>query len=116
MSPPVSTTDRYPPIGDYALIGDCHTAALVSRHGSIDWCCLPRFDAGSTFGRILDGEHGGCCSISPTDGGPWDYARGYVDDTLVLETTLDGPSGQARLLDCFVIRDVERSHPGRQLL
>jgi GH15 family glucan-1,4-alpha-glucosidase len=112
----VSTPDRYPPIGDYALIADCHTAALVSRHGSIDWCCLPRFDAGSTFGRMLDAERGGACSISPTDGGPWDYARAYRDDTLVLETTLDGPSGQAHVIDCFVIGDVERSHPRRQLL
>ena len=62
------THTPYPPIHEYALIGDCHSAALVSRSGSIDWCCVPRFDSGSCFGRILDWEHGGFCSIFPDDG------------------------------------------------
>src|SRR5207253_3332855 len=55
----VTATDPYPPIGDYAAIGDCHSIALVSRSGSIDWACIPRFDAGSCFGRILDWDSGG---------------------------------------------------------
>ncbi len=97
----MSDTDRYPPIGDYALIGDCHTAALVSRRGSIDWCCLPRFDSGSTFGRILDSDSGGHCSIAPTDGGPWSCEREYLDDTLVLASTVRSRSGQVRIIDCF---------------
>jgi GH15 family glucan-1,4-alpha-glucosidase len=112
----VSATDGYLPIGDYALIGDCHTAALISRQGSIEWCCLPRFDAGSAFGRLLDREHGGHCSISPTAEGDWEYARSYVEDTLVLETTLRGPAGEVRLLDCFLMRDNADRSPARQIL
>ena len=73
----MSDPGRYPPIGDYALIGDCHSAALVSRRGSIDWCCLPRFDSGSAFGRLLDRERGGHCSITPPGAGPWEYTRRY---------------------------------------
>jgi GH15 family glucan-1,4-alpha-glucosidase len=112
----VNASDAYPPIGDYALIGDCHTAALISREGSIDWCCLPRFDAGSAFGRILDANRGGSCSIVPRSEGPWEYSRGYLDETLVLETTLSGATGQAKLHDCFVMRDVERESRRRQIV
>ena len=112
----MSTADEYPPIGDYALIGDCHSAALVSREASIEWCCLPRFDSGSAFGRMLDRQHGGHCSIRPTDGAPWEYSRRYVEDTLVLETRLRGPAGEARILDCFSVRDSARSTPSRQII
>jgi len=62
--------------------GDCRSAALVSRQGSIDWCCLPRFDSGSTFARLLDWEHGGRCSINPT-GRDLEYSREYRPDSLV---------------------------------
>ena len=116
MSEAVNATDHYLPIGDYALIGDCHTAALISRRGSIDWCCLPRFDAGSAFGRLLDRDHGGHCSISPTAEGDWEYARAYLEDTLVLETTLHGPGGEVRLVDCFLMRDHADRSPARQIL
>jgi GH15 family glucan-1,4-alpha-glucosidase len=107
--------DPYPSIGDYALIGDCHSAALVSRRGSIHWCCLPRFDAGSAFARLLDWDHGGHCSITPTTPRDCQYQREYLEDTLVLQTTVDGPTGQARITDCF-IADVDRSSPHCQIL
>ena len=101
----MSDNDSYPPIGDYALIGDCHSGALVAKDASIDWCCLPRFDSGSAFGRLLGRRDAGQCSITPTGEGPWEYTRSYFDDTLVLETKLLGSSGEARLLDCFVVRE-----------
>src|SRR5436189_4810140 len=89
-----SPVDAYPPIGDYAMIGDCHSVALVSRTGSIDWACIPRMDAGSCFGRILDWKHGGYCSIGPT--GDHDVPlRSYVDNSLVLRTTFRTPGGEA---------------------
>jgi GH15 family glucan-1,4-alpha-glucosidase len=112
----VTDSDEYPPIGDYALIGDCHTAALISRAGSIEWCCLPRFDSGSAFGRVLDRGHGGHCSIAPTDGGPWESVRAYLEDTFVLETTLKGPGGEVRLLDCFTLHGSPLETERRQIL
>jgi GH15 family glucan-1,4-alpha-glucosidase len=108
--------DPYPPISDYALIGDCHSAALISRTGSVDWCCLPRFDAGSAFGRLLDWERGGHCSIIPTEPGQWSYRREYLDGTLVLRTTLHGPAGEIELLDCFTIHPEGAAHDERQIL
>jgi GH15 family glucan-1,4-alpha-glucosidase len=57
---------EYLPIADYAAIGDCHTAALVSRHGSIDWYCPGRFDAPALFCRLLDDTHGGYWNVAPS--------------------------------------------------
>ena len=108
--------DAYPPIADYAVIGDCHSAALVSREGSIEWCCLPRFDSGSAFGRLLDREHGGHCSVTPTGDGPWDQVRAYLEDTLVLETTLLGSTGEAKLIDCFLLEGNPAETEHRQIL
>jgi GH15 family glucan-1,4-alpha-glucosidase len=112
----MSALDAYPPIGDYALIGDCHTAALVSRSASIDWCCLPRFDSGSTFGRLLDSERGGHCSIVPVGRGALDSSREYVEDTLVLITTLDGSSGEVRVVDCLTIDERVTAGDERRLV
>jgi GH15 family glucan-1,4-alpha-glucosidase len=108
---PVADPRRYPPIGDYALIGDGHSVALVSRDGSIDWCCMPRLDRGSCFGRMLDWDRGGFCSLAPVDPDVRS-TRGYVDGTLVLETRLAGASGEARVLDCFTI-DVDGERGAR---
>ena len=109
--------DPYPPIGDYALIGDCHSAALVSRECSIDWCCLPRFDSGSAFGRLLDWERGGYCQIAPAAGrGGWDSSREYLEGTLVLQTTLRGRGGEAKVLDCLTVDERARESRGSRLL
>jgi GH15 family glucan-1,4-alpha-glucosidase len=112
----VTDDPSYLPIADYALIGDCHSAALISRAGSIDWCCLPRFDSGSAFGRLLDAERGGYCSVRPTADGQWEHTRRYLDDTLVLETNLLGPGGEARLLDCFTLQSSPEQTDRRQIL
>lgn len=104
-----------PPIGDYALLSDCHTAALVSSSGSIDWCCMPRFDDGSMFGRLLDWERGGHCSVAPVDERRTPF-RDYLDRTLVLETTFRVEGGEARLLDCLLAPPSETRDERRRLL
>jgi GH15 family glucan-1,4-alpha-glucosidase len=107
--------ERYPPIGDYALISDSNSAALVSRAGSIDWCCIQRIDAGSCFGRLLDWEKGGFCSISPKDGSEG-TSRRYLDETLVLETTFHSDGGVARLYDFYALPASTQEYPYRQLV
>lgn len=105
----------YPPIGDYALIGDCHTAALVAKSGSIDWCCLPRFDSASSFGRLLDWRRGGYFSITPA--GRYEARREYLPGTLVLVTTFrQGAANVARLTDFFAMREGGRTRPRRRLV
>lgn len=104
----------YPPIADYAYISDCHSAALISRTGSIDWCCMPRIDSGSCFGRLLDWEKGGHCRIAPT--APCRLSRRYLKNTLVLETTYRTHEGAYRLLDFFPMREGGEHHPHKQIL
>jgi GH15 family glucan-1,4-alpha-glucosidase len=105
---------EYPPIRDYGYIADCHSGALVSTAGSIDWCCMPRIDSGSCFGRILDWENGGFCQIAPR--APFETSRRYLEGTLVLETTFRTESGKVRLLDCFTVHAGGEHKPHRQLL
>ena len=104
----------YPPISDYALLGDCHSAALVSRGGSIDWCCLPRFDADSCFGRLLDWERGGYYEGSPR--GRCSARREYLPKSLILRTTFTSGANEARLIDFFAMREGGRTHPRRELV
>lgn len=85
-------------IEDYAIIGDCETAALVSRYGSIDWLCLPRFDSGACFAAILGNADNGRWLIAPCD--PQSTAsRRYHNDTLILETTFRTRDGDVAIID-----------------
>ena len=95
-----------PPIADYAIIGDCRSAALVSRHGSIDWLCLPRFDSASIFASILDTARGGRFLVTPTR--PASVTRQYIGDSNVLETTFTTDTGVARLVDVMPV-DTEQA-------
>ncbi|MDP8977713.1 MAG: glycoside hydrolase family 15 protein [Actinomycetota bacterium] len=104
----------YPPIADYAFLSDCHSTALVSRDGSVDWACLRRFSAGSVFGRLLDWERGGHFAISAVD--VRERGRRYLDGTLVLETTVVTGGGRARLVDAFAMRRGGRQRPHHQLV
>jgi GH15 family glucan-1,4-alpha-glucosidase len=106
--------NSYPPIGDYGYIADCHSSALISKSGSIDWCCMPRIDSGSVFGRLLDWWKGGYCQVVPS--GAHETSRRYLEKTLVLETTFRAGGGEARLLDCFTMRKGGEHEPHRQIL
>ena len=92
------------PIEDYALIGDCHTAALVGKDGSIDWLCFPRFDSAACFAALLGGPDQGRWLISPT-AKVLGVTRRYVDDSLVLQTDLETDTGTVRLTDFMPLSD-----------
>lgn len=101
------------PIEDYALIGNCHTAALVGRNGSIDWLCLPRFDSGACFAALLGEPGHGRWLITPT-AEVGSIRRRYRDGTLILETDFVTDEGEVRIIDfmppderCDVLRLVE---------
>lgn len=100
--PPAAPRCWYAPIPDYGLIGDCHTAALVSRSGSIDWLCAPRFDSPALFARLLDVERGGCFSLYPR--GAFTASNAYMPDTSVLVTTFETEAGIVRLTDFMPVR------------
>src|SRR5580658_568084 len=85
-------------IEDYALIGDCETAALVARDGSIDWLCWPRFDSGACFAALLGGPEHGRWLIAPKDPDAR-VTRHYVDGSLILETTFETTDGAVELID-----------------
>jgi GH15 family glucan-1,4-alpha-glucosidase len=88
-------------IGDYALIGDCHSAALVGIDGSIDWACFPRFDSPAVFCRVLDSARGGAFGCKPA--GVRSVHRSYVEDTNVLTTTFECETGTLEVTDCMPV-------------
>jgi len=105
------------PIEDYALIGDCETAALVSRSGSIDWLCFPRFDSPACFAALLGGPEHGRWLLAPA-GEPRAVRRRYREGTLVLETEFETAEGVVAIIDCMPVRsgvpDVFRVVEGRR--
>ena len=94
------TTGDFCDIEDYAIIGDSRSGALVSREGSIDWLCWPRFDSPAIFAALLDREKGGHWRINPSGGG-FSAARRYESSSNVLVTTFSGETGEVRLTDLF---------------
>jgi alpha,alpha-trehalase len=95
------------PIADYALLSDCRSAALVSRAGSVDWLCFPRFDAPSVFAGLLD-DDAGHFSVRPA--GHAEVTRSYVDGSMALETTFRTPTGVAALVDALAVGRNDRGH------
>ena len=91
------------PIEDYALIGDCETAALVGKDGSIDWLCLPRFDSGACFAALLGTPEHGRWLLAPA-GEVRAVRRRYRHNTLVLETHFETDDGAVTLIDCMPVR------------
>src|SRR5260221_3228646 len=100
-------------IEDYALIGDCHSAALVGRDGSIDWLCWPRFDSPACLAALLGGREHGRWRIAPVE--RHSVKRKYRDDTVILETEFETADGTAAVIDfmpargghCNLVRIVE---------
>ncbi|HWC16891.1 MAG TPA: trehalase-like domain-containing protein, partial [Terriglobales bacterium] len=90
-------TKAAPPIGNYGIIGDCRSAALISKDGSLDWLCWPWFDSPSVFAAILDTESGGFWRIAPAD--EYTSKRRYLSDSNVLETEFHATTGTLRVTD-----------------
>src|SRR5213082_2120795 len=93
-------------IEDYALIGDCETAALVSLDGSIDWLCWPRFDSAACFAALLGGPDRGRWRIAAADENAT-IRRAYRGDSLILETEFETQDGCAKVIDFMPLRDNE---------
>jgi GH15 family glucan-1,4-alpha-glucosidase len=94
-------------IEDYALIGDCHTAALVGRNGSIDWACFPCFDSGACFAALLGTPEHGRWMIAPV-GVSQCTRRRYRDGTMILETEFENEQGTVRIIDYMPLSSPRR--------
>jgi GH15 family glucan-1,4-alpha-glucosidase len=90
-------------IEDYGMIGDCETAALINRNGSIDWLCWPDFSSEACFAALLGTEENGYWKIAPASG-RWKITRRYRPQTLILETTFESKDGAFRLIDFMPVR------------
>ncbi|HEV2172377.1 MAG TPA: glycoside hydrolase family 15 protein, partial [Nitrospira sp.] len=105
---------KFPRIGDYAVIGDCRSAALVSKYGAIDWLCWPRFDSASILAALLDHERGGSWSIFPV--GEYTVERQYLRNTNILQTTFETPSGILVLTDLMPVRENTSLVPDHEII
>lgn len=112
----MSEAQKYLPIEDYALIGNLHTVALVGKNGSIDWCCLPRFDAPSVFGAILDAEKAGFFRISPSDMTNVKCQQLYLPETNILLTRFLSADGVAELTDFMPVKEVGTSEHHHKII
>ncbi len=95
-------------IEDYALVGDCRTAALVGRNGSIDWLCWPRFDSNACFAALLGTSEHGRWRLCPADPAAL-VTRAYLGDTLILETIFETAEGRVSLIDFMSIGSANSS-------
>ncbi|MEO7021841.1 MAG: glycoside hydrolase family 15 protein [Ktedonobacteraceae bacterium] len=106
---------EYQPIEDYAIIGDLHTVALVGKNGSIDWCCIPRFDSPSVFGALLDAGKGGSFCISPqfSNDTRIGHKQLYLPETNILITRFLTAEGVGEITDFMPVklsRQVDHQH------
>src|SRR5690554_4989632 len=89
------------PLEDYALISNCHSAALIGKNGSIDWLCFPCFDSAACFAALLGTRDNGNWQICPKE--EFETTRKYYEDTMVLETIFMTQSGTVKLVDCMLM-------------
>lgn len=105
--PSFTSSGDYQPIEDYALIGDLHTVALVGKNGSLDWCCLPRFDSPSIFGALLDAHKGGFFRISPADMSEVKCQQLYLPESNIVLTRFLSEDGVADMTEFMPIKQPE---------
>ncbi len=113
---PSFSPSTYLPIEDYGLVGDLHTVALVGKNGSIDWCCLPRFDSPSVFGAILDVGKGGFFRIAPSDMHEIKCQQLYLPETNILLTRFLSVNGVGEITDFMPIKEVGTAEHHHQLI
>lgn len=102
---------QQPPIEDYAFLSDMQSSALISRDGSVDWLCWPRFDSAACFCALLDDETAGRWQITPV--GDTTTERAYRGNSLVLETVFESAEGSASLTDCLALSEASQADDPR---
>jgi GH15 family glucan-1,4-alpha-glucosidase len=110
------SSGMYQPIEDYAVIGDLHTVALVGKNGSIDWCCLPRFDSPSVFGALLDVNKGGFFRIAPPDAPGMGHKQLYLPETNMLITRFLTVDGVGEITDFMPVKHKRRGYLSKRKL